>query len=149
MTELPSTVWVTGYHTANDGAFGSHFFRLATDTGQVDNGGTIIRTVNGVYELQYSGAVNVKWFGALNDGSDTTTELQAAIDYSNVWNNSLFFPNGQYGVTSIDTRGNTVSWYLDGAEILAIGTEAEDCVIKLQMFNSTIYNLRVNMSNRP
>jgi hypothetical protein len=60
MTELPSTVWVTGYHTANDGAFGSHFFRLATDTGQVDNGGTIIRTVNGVYELQYDGAVNVK-----------------------------------------------------------------------------------------
>jgi hypothetical protein len=64
MTTTPSNVYVTGYHTANDGAFGSHFFRLATDTGQVDNGGTIIRTVNGVYELQYSGAVNVKWFGA-------------------------------------------------------------------------------------
>jgi hypothetical protein len=75
MTELPSTVWVTGYHTANDGAFGSHFFRLATDTGQVDNGGTIIRTVNGVYELQYDGAVNAKWFGVASSSNLLTLLL--------------------------------------------------------------------------
>jgi hypothetical protein len=65
MISVPEYVYASGYHTKNDGAFGSHFYRLATDTGQVDNGGTIIRTVNGVYELQYDGAVNVKWFGLM------------------------------------------------------------------------------------
>jgi len=81
MTITPSTVYVTGYHTANDGAFGSHFYRLATDTGQVDNSGTIIRAVNGVYELQYSGAVNVKWFGTDSTaGVDNSTIIQTVLN---------------------------------------------------------------------
>jgi hypothetical protein len=53
MSEKHNIVYVTGYHTKDDGAFGSNFFKRVEDTGQVDNGGTIIRTVNGVYELQY------------------------------------------------------------------------------------------------
>jgi hypothetical protein len=80
--DTPEYVYVTGYHTANDGAFGSHFFRLATDTGQVDNGGTIIRTVNGVYELQYDGSVNVKWFGVVSTNTPSANALifQSIID---------------------------------------------------------------------
>lgn len=78
-------VYVTGYHTKNDGAFGSHIFRLkGVKTTETDNGGTIIiATIGGtdyVYELQFSGAVNVKWFGG---------NIQAALDeYTHIENNS-------------------------------------------------------------
>lgn len=72
------TVWVSGYHTKNDGAFGSHIFRLkGIKTTETDIGGTvIIATVGGtdyVYELQYDGAVNAKWFGAKGDGITNDT----------------------------------------------------------------------------
>jgi hypothetical protein len=76
MVEIPETVYVTGYSTANDGAFGSHFFKLLVDTGQVDNGGTIIRTVNGVYELQYEGLLHIEWFGAIGNDSVDMAALQ-------------------------------------------------------------------------
>jgi len=68
MVEIPSTVYVTGYTTANDNAFGSNFFKWNSTSTVADNGGTIIKltgTLTGRYELQYSGAVNVKWFGAV------------------------------------------------------------------------------------
>ena len=85
-----NTVWVSGYHTKNDGAFGSHIFRLkGVKTTETDNGGTvIIATIGGtayVYELQYDGAVNVKWFGANTTRSDNQVAIQLAIDS---------FPNG-------------------------------------------------------
>jgi len=73
MTEKPDTVYVTGYHIAGDGAFGSHFFNRVDSAG-TDNTGTII-VPNGVttyyYALQYDGAVNVKWFGANTANSAT------------------------------------------------------------------------------
>jgi hypothetical protein len=97
LTVTPDTIYATGYHTANDGAFGSHFYRLATDTGQVDNGGTIIRTVNGVYELQYDGAVNVKWFGADATGAiDSSVAIQAAVGGYEGNGRVIFIPNGTY-----------------------------------------------------
>jgi len=84
MTEKPDTVYVTGYHTAGDGAFGSHFFKRVDSAG-TDNTGTII-VPNGVttyyYALQYGGAVNVKWFGAVGDGSvNSSTSILAAVEY--------------------------------------------------------------------
>jgi hypothetical protein len=66
MTSTPITVYVTGYATANDNAFGSHFFKWNPTSIASDNGGTIIKLTGittGRYELQYNGAVNVKWFG--------------------------------------------------------------------------------------
>ena len=77
-------VYVTGYHTAGDGAFGSHFFEWDATSTEVDNGGTIIKltgVATGRYKLKYDGSVNVRWFGAVGDGAvDDTVSIQNAID---------------------------------------------------------------------
>lgn len=79
-----NTVWASGYHSKNDGAFGSHIFRLkGVKTTETDNGGTvIIATIGGVdyvYELQFDGAVKKAFFGVLNfkDGIGTEAENDA------------------------------------------------------------------------
>lgn len=98
MNELPETVWCSGYHSKNDGAFGSHFFRLkGVKTTEDDNGGTvIIISVGGsdyVYELQYSGTVNVKWFGAKLDGSiGDTAIIQTILGFAK----NIYMPSGTY-----------------------------------------------------
>ena len=80
----PSTIYVTGYHTKGDGAFGSNIFRWNPTSTEDDNGGTIIKldsVATGRYELQYDGAVNVKWFGAKGDGvTDDTAAIQNALN---------------------------------------------------------------------
>jgi hypothetical protein len=86
LTNTPNTVYVTGYHTANDNAFGSHFFKWNPTSIVPDNSGTII-AVNGIptgrYELQYDGALNVKWFGVVGDGvTDDTNSFQNAVNFA-------------------------------------------------------------------
>ena len=82
MTETPDMVHVSGYHSANDGAFGSLFFKLV-DSG-IDNGGTIIKTIHGVYKLQYSGYINIKWFGAKKNSTNTTPIINLILNSFNL-----------------------------------------------------------------
>lgn len=97
-----NTVWVSGYHAKNDGAFGSNIFRLkGVKTNETDNGGTVIiatiGSVDYVYGLQCDGAVNIKWFGAKGDGiTDDTIAIQKALDSSL----NVFVPGGTYKTTS-------------------------------------------------
>src|SRR5690554_498154 len=83
---------------------------------------------NGNYAKRvYSGPIDVKWFGALGDGStDDTVAIQAAIDFG-----SIVFPSGTYMVDGNDPAGpggrqgvrvpsnRAISW-LDGAEVRVI-----------------------------
>ena len=90
MTQAPRRVWVSGYHTKGDGAFGSNIFEWDSTSVEADNGGTIIKlfgTTIGRYKLKYSGAVNIKWFGVVGDWNGTTgtnesTLIQNALDYA-------------------------------------------------------------------
>lgn len=101
-------VWVSGYHSKNDGAFGSNIFRWNPASIEDDNGGTTIKLdsiANGRYELQYSGSVNVKWFGAKSDGvSDDAVAIQNAIDFSE----DVFIPRGHYIVGATLLLGQAV-----------------------------------------
>ena len=75
------TAWVSGYYTKGDGAFGSNIFEWDSASTDADNGGTIIKldsVTTGRYKLRYDGAVNVKWFGAVGDGSDSASQIDSA-----------------------------------------------------------------------
>jgi parallel beta-helix repeat protein len=59
----------------------------------IDNKGTVIHG----WVRQYSGAVNVKWFGATTNAKNTAKQIQAAIDSGAL---EIFFPSGTYRLNS-------------------------------------------------
>lgn len=65
------------------------------------NGGTVFAKLGGGFWVrQYSGAVNVKWFGAKGDGiTDDTVAIQSAIDLLNLVGGVIDIPNGVYVIT--------------------------------------------------
>lgn len=68
------------------------------------NGGTVFAGSSGYWVRQYSGAVNVKWFGAKGDGvTDDTAAINSAFQYSK----NIIFDNAKtYKVTgSLNTIG--------------------------------------------
>ena len=123
-------VYVTGYHTKGDGAFGSHFFEWDATSTEADNGGTIIKLTNvdtGRYKLKYDGSVNVKWFGVKGDyvlangtlnphQTDDTQAIQNAINSVSINLSSngtlidnakiILIPKGVYLVSNICIHNN-------------------------------------------
>lgn len=125
-----NTVWASGYHTKNDGAFGSHIFRLkGVKTTETDNSGTVIvATIGGVdyvYELQYDGAVNVKWFGVKNytgnETFDNSSLIQSCINSLSTTGGTICGTRGEvYRITSgITNPYSNVVIDLDGSSIFA------------------------------
>lgn len=108
------TIEVLGYYEAGDGGGGT-FYWDATST-EADNGGTIIQATGvttGRWKRVYSGAVNVKWFGAKSDydanGGDTNNApfFQAATEAAREWwtfsgkVGEVFIPEGDYLVEGL------------------------------------------------
>ena len=86
-TTIAPTVLVSGYYTKGDGAFGSNIFEWDNTSVEADNGGTIIKldsAATGRYKLRYSGAVNVKWFGASNTNLGATLNLIMSFGFTNI-----------------------------------------------------------------
>ncbi len=85
----------------SNGLAGFFYYDVA-DTTSVDNGGTIIVAGNGKrWKRVYSGAVNVKWFGAKGDwnggtGNDNTVAIQSAFNAHYF----VVFDEGSYKVTA-------------------------------------------------
>jgi hypothetical protein len=73
------------------------FIRDDTDTTSADNGGTIIVASNGKrWKRFYEGTPNIKWFGALGDGTDQTSAIAAAASACV----RVYVPAGLYVVDS-------------------------------------------------
>jgi hypothetical protein len=80
---------------------------------------------SGAWVRSYSGALNVKWFGAIGDGTtDDTTAIQRAINYACLLGVAkIFFPSGIYLVTNLSipaytalTNGNRVIEFVGVAQ---------------------------------
>lgn len=99
-TSTNMIVAVTGYYTAADNIGVREYYWDATST-EADDGCTIIAVTGattGRWKMKYSGAVNVKWFGAKGDGiADDTIAIQSALNCSI---RNAYFPIGVYLISS-------------------------------------------------
>ena len=80
--EANATVELLGYYSKGDGGGGTFYWDSTSI--EDDNGGTIIEAtgiVDGRWIRNYSGSVNVKWFGATVD-TDVTDILNTALSVS-------------------------------------------------------------------
>lgn len=86
----------TGVRITQSGLAG-FFQRDDTDTTSADNGGTIIVDASGRrWNRLFTGAVNVKWFGAVGNGSTNDTD---AIQRSHNASYDVYYPSGGYLVS--------------------------------------------------
>lgn len=112
-----------GYTTVivKDTDRGGIFNRIASTTA---NGGTIFAGSSGYWIRQYSGAVNVKWFGAKGDGvTDDTAAVQQAITlYSNI-----YISNGTYLVNAISIPDNRYIYGNKNAIIKSLNSDTYMC----------------------
>jgi len=102
VTSGSGTVTINGYTTGGDGGGGEFYWDSAST--ETDNGGTIIKATaitTGRWIRLYSGAANVRWFGAKGDGvTDDTTAIQAAIDSLPSTGGSIYSPTGVYRIVA-------------------------------------------------
>lgn len=99
---------VSGYSSSSDGAGG--LFTYDSASAAADDNGTVLAPAvgSGRWLRNYTGAVNVRWFGAKGDGvTEDTTPITAAI----ATGKPVFFPAGTYLVGSqltLSTNGQTL-----------------------------------------
>jgi hypothetical protein len=101
---LPSVAIVQGFAVPGDGGGGVFAWVPDSVPPLTEDGGTIIRCAagNGSWVRIFSGAVDVRWFGAtMNDdtaGATNSTVLQhiqeAIFNGNEVWGHSIFIPPG-------------------------------------------------------
>jgi len=119
------TIYAKGYYAPNDGGGGIFSYDSTIDKSTA-NGGTIIDpSVSlalqgtgigiGCWIRQYSGAINIKWFGAKGDGStDDTSIIQATINYCLSNRKELYMPSGVYIITSLSINAGNKSLKIFG-----------------------------------
>lgn len=101
------TVFILGRLSPSDG--GGGYYRIdASDVTTPSDGGYVHAMVDGSrLKLIHDGRVNVKQFGAVGDGvSDDTAAIQAASNKGSI---KVFFPAGNYKITSTINIGNGTS----------------------------------------
>jgi len=95
---------VAGYTTPGDGGGGIFYYDAAAST--ADNGGTIFAPTVGAgrWMRNYSGAVNVRWFGAKGDGTSFSANITSGS--ARLTAPSAAFASGDVGKTIIVLGGS-------------------------------------------
>ena len=113
----PVTVNVKGYSIPGDGGGGAFYWD--STSAATDDGGTIIRPVGllvGAWIRVYSGAINVRWFGATGNGvTDDVTAINAAKAVAVAKNLALYAPAGVYA------HSTTLTFSTDGFTLYGDG----------------------------
>ena len=132
-------VFVNGYATAGDGGGGKFIWStsdLSTEVTADTQEGIYIAPdsdatgASGAWVRDYTGGISVLWFGAiLNDGSDDSASIQAAIDYAStqvttngsypLMTAKVYCPTGRLNVAAAKTLilKKGVSIYGDGSQL--------------------------------
>jgi hypothetical protein len=141
---------VTGRVTENDGGGGVFFYDGASAV--TTNLGTVFKPAasSGRWIREFSGAVNVKWFGAIGDNAtDATTAIQAALNYTSQ-TNAVYVPPGVYVISeSLTFPGfnagsiSTVELFGDGSlsSILINRATADKPTLLINKSNATVHDL--------
>jgi len=103
-----STANVQGYSSPYDG--GGGVFTITTNTTGMNTGTLIDSGVSGLaWKRIDQGPMNVKWFGAVGNGSLGDVPLiKAAYDSMKATGGTLFFPPGKYACTLIVTNSGVI-----------------------------------------
>jgi len=94
------------------------------------------------YSMIDSAPVSVKDYGATGDGSNQTTAIQAAVTAAE--NGIVYFPFGEYGLSSAITLPSNIQIFGAGAErsvIRSLGTGTNNCFKATDKTNITVSDL--------
>lgn len=158
-------VFVKGYYTPGDG--GEGFFIYKQAEALPDNEGVIIIpnpapvSGNGRWVRQYSGYINVNYFGVKRNYTfPTSDKIQKIIDFAslnNLYNTrsdmTIYFPNGEYFIDKPLVLKDRVK-ILGGPATLftPFNGSSYDYMIKIgsgPIVNCEINNLLINLNNTP
>ena len=157
MKHKKGSVQLLGFHEKGDGG-GGVFYWDADESTENHNGGTIIAgnkdvseatwgaggattwfdapaVTTGCWKREFSGAVNVKWFGAKGDGvTDDSTACQNAIDFvESQGAGGVYFPMSEYRLSAtLRVKARGMRLFGDGLENSALLVDGGVTAILIQ-----------------
>jgi len=143
-----SSIYVTGYNTANDGGGGEFYSSTGFLPGHfVDNGGTIIVPTGGDGSSAWlrvtSGAYSVRWFGAKGDGlTNDYTAIQSCINAAAAIAGAVYVPAGTYICGTGLLGASNMDIYGDGQDTSILKTRASTDIRLLAFAAKTNFSIR-------
>lgn len=139
---------VSGYSSSGDGADGLFTYNSALSS--TDNGGTIIapNVGSGRWVRNFSGSMNVRWFGAKGDGlTDDATAIQAALDACEQYG-SVLVPDGIFIVGAQLTMGtDNITFFGTGVIKAKDGVSFAHVIYSTGLTGVTIRGIDVDVNN--